>query len=77
MATGRPRADLQTAEPLYCRYVVAYEAGSPVYEQIALLLRARIEQGEWRPRQRLTSATHLEQQYGVARQTDRMRTWRR
>lgn len=54
---------------LYGQYVVDYEADSPVYEQIALLLRARIEQGEWRPRQRLPSVTHLEQQYGVARQT--------
>lgn len=40
-----------------------------MYEQIAVLLRARIEAGEWRPRQRLPSVTHLEQQYGVARQT--------
>jgi DNA-binding transcriptional regulator YhcF (GntR family) len=49
--------------------VINYEADSPVYEQIAVLLRARIEAGEWRPRQRLPSVTHLEQQYGVARQT--------
>lgn len=55
--------------PTYGQSVVNYEADSPVYEQIAVLLRARIEQGEWRPRQRLPSVTHLEQQYGVARQT--------
>jgi DNA-binding GntR family transcriptional regulator len=49
--------------------VINYEADTPVYEQIAALLRARIEAGEWAPRQRLPSVTHLEQEYGVARQT--------
>ncbi|MEV4473264.1 GntR family transcriptional regulator [Nonomuraea sp. NPDC049504] len=49
--------------------MINYEADSPVYEQIAALLRARIEAGEWAPRQRLPSVTHLEQEYGVARQT--------
>lgn len=38
-------------------------------EQIAANIRQRIEAGEWAPRRRLPSVTHLEQQYGVARNT--------
>lgn len=38
-------------------------------EQIAAHIRQRIEAGEWAPRRRLPSVTHLEQQYGVARNT--------
>jgi DNA-binding GntR family transcriptional regulator len=49
--------------------VIDYEADTPVYEQIAVVLRGRIEAGEWAPRQRLPSVTHLEQEFGVARQT--------
>jgi DNA-binding GntR family transcriptional regulator len=49
--------------------VIDYEGDTPVYEQIAALIRARIEDGEWQPRRRLPSVTHLEQEYGVARQT--------
>lgn len=49
--------------------MIDYEADSTVYEQIAALIRARIDAGEWAPRQRLPSVTHLEQQYGAARQT--------
>lgn len=49
--------------------MIDYEADNPVYEQIAAEIRARIEAGEWQPRRRLPSVTHLEQQYGVARQT--------
>ncbi len=49
--------------------MIDYEADIPVYQQIANLLRARIEAGEWAPRRRLPSVTHLEQEYGVARKT--------
>ncbi|MEV0994702.1 GntR family transcriptional regulator [Nonomuraea sp. NPDC050202] len=49
--------------------MIDYEADTPVYEQIAVVLRGRIEAGEWAPRQRLPSVTHLEQEFGVARQT--------
>jgi DNA-binding GntR family transcriptional regulator len=49
--------------------VIDYEGDSTVYEQIAAILRGRIEAGEWAPRQRLPSVTHLEQEFGVARQT--------
>lgn len=49
--------------------MIDYEGDTPVYEQIAALIRARIEAGEWQPRRRLPSVTHLEQEYGVARQT--------
>jgi len=49
--------------------VIDHEGDTPVYEQVAADLRRRIEAGEWAPRRRLPSVTHLEQQYGVARQT--------
>lgn len=38
-------------------------------EQIAADIRRRINAGEWAARKRLPSVTHLEQQYGVARNT--------
>lgn len=41
----------------------------PVYLQVAALLRQRIESGEWQPRRRLPAVVHLEQEYGVARNT--------
>lgn len=49
--------------------MIDYEADTPVYEQIAADIRRRIAEGEWGPRRRLPSVTHLEQQYGVARNT--------
>jgi DNA-binding GntR family transcriptional regulator len=49
--------------------VIDYESEFTVKEQIAADIRRRIEEGEWGPRKRLPSVTHLEQQYGVARNT--------
>jgi len=49
--------------------VIDYEADTTVYQQIAADLRSRIDAGEWAPRRRLPSVTHLGQHYGVARQT--------
>jgi DNA-binding GntR family transcriptional regulator len=49
--------------------VIDYESEFTVKEQIAADIRRRIEAGEWGPRKRLPSVTHLEQQYGVARNT--------
>lgn len=45
--------------------------GSPVapYRQIAAVLRARIESGEYQPGQRLPSIATLMQEYGVAHLT--------
>lgn len=45
------------------------ESEFSVKEQIAADIRRRINEGEWGPRKRLPSVTHLEQQYGVARNT--------
>jgi DNA-binding GntR family transcriptional regulator len=49
--------------------VIDYQSEFTVKEQIAADIRQRIEAGEWAPRRRLPSVTHLEQQYGVARNT--------
>jgi DNA-binding GntR family transcriptional regulator len=49
--------------------VIDYQSEFTVKEQIAAHIRQRIEAGEWAPRRRLPSVTHLEQQYGVARNT--------
>lgn len=45
------------------------EGEQPVYLQVAALLRARIDSGEWQPRRRLPSVVALEHEYGVARNT--------
>lgn len=49
--------------------MIDYQSEFTVKEQIAADVRQRIEAGEWAPRKRLPSVTHLEQQYGVARNT--------
>lgn len=49
--------------------MIDYDSEFTVKEQIAADLRRRIEAGEWAPRRRLPSVTHMEQQYGVARNT--------
>ncbi len=41
----------------------------PRYRQLAAVLRARIERGEFRPGDRLPSQTSIVQEYGVARMT--------
>jgi len=43
------------------------ESELPVYQQIAAAIRARIETGQYR--RRLPTVTHLEQEFGVARNT--------
>ncbi|GIH91901.1 GntR family transcriptional regulator [Planobispora siamensis] len=43
------------------------ESELPVYQQIAAAIRERIEDGTYR--RRLPTVTHLEQEYGVARNT--------
>jgi GntR family transcriptional regulator len=49
--------------------VIDVEGEQPVYLQVAALLRARIDSGEWPPRRRLPSVVALEHEYGVARNT--------
>lgn len=43
----------------------------PLYQQLAALLRARIEDGTYGPGQRLPSEPRLQQEYGLARDTIR------
>ena len=43
----------------------------PVYAQLAAILRARIESGEYPPGRALPSETTLMQEYGLARETVR------
>ncbi|GAA5076800.1 DNA-binding GntR family transcriptional regulator [Thermocatellispora tengchongensis] len=49
--------------------MIDHESEIPVYMQVAAKIRARIDAGEWQPRRRLPSVVHLEQEYGVARNT--------
>lgn len=44
---------------------------TPIYRQIANILREKILSGEYRPRQVLPSEQQLMQEHGVARATDR------
>jgi DNA-binding GntR family transcriptional regulator len=50
---------------------VDHEAPQPVYQQIAAILRARIEAGELAPNRAIPSESRLMQEYGVARETAR------
>jgi DNA-binding GntR family transcriptional regulator len=45
------------------------ESPEPPYQQVAAILRARIESGELAPRRRLPSIASLVQEYGIARTT--------
>jgi GntR family transcriptional regulator len=47
------------------------EGPVPVYQQVAAVLRARIEAGEIPPGRPLPSEPHLMQEFGVARETAR------
>ncbi len=47
------------------------EAPLTEYKQLAGILRARIERGDWEPGRRIASETDLTQQYGLARSTVR------
>lgn len=51
------------------RVGVDHESNVPPYRQVAAILRARIESGELRPKQRLPSIAGLVQEYGIARTT--------
>jgi DNA-binding GntR family transcriptional regulator len=44
---------------------------TPVYQQLAAILRARIESGELAPNRPIPSETALQQEHGVARGTAR------
>lgn len=44
---------------------------TPLYEQIAAIIRERIKSGNLEPRQILPSESHVQQEYGVSRGTVR------
>jgi GntR family transcriptional regulator len=59
-----PRPARQGSEPI--------EEGSVTpYRQLAEILKARIQRGDWQPGQAVTSETRLVQEYGLARSTVR------
>lgn len=51
--------------------MITPQPGSAVYAQLAGLLRTDIQTGRLQPGQRLPSEAHLQQQYGLARETVR------
>jgi GntR family transcriptional regulator len=53
------------------RTTVDPDGATPVYVQVAEILRARIESGELRPDRPVPSETQLQQELGVARGTAR------
>ncbi|MGH3342386.1 MAG: GntR family transcriptional regulator [Carbonactinosporaceae bacterium] len=44
---------------------------TPIYRQLAEVLREKTENGEFRPRQMIPSEKQLQQEHGVARETAR------
>ncbi|MEU6858548.1 GntR family transcriptional regulator [Glycomyces sp. NPDC046736] len=50
---------------------IDHDAATPVYQQLAEILRARIERGDWAPGRRILSEAQLVQTYGLARETTR------
>lgn len=51
--------------------LIDHDAPMPVYAQLAAILRARIERGDWAPGRRIMSEAQLVQAYGLARETTR------
>lgn len=50
---------------------IDHDAPLTPYRQLAEILRARIERGDWSPGRAIQSETQLVQQYGIARSTVR------
>ncbi len=50
---------------------IDHEAATPVYQQLAAILRARIQSGELPPGRALPSESTLMQEHGIARETAR------
>lgn len=51
--------------------VIDRDSGTPLYVQLAAILRARITSGEYAPGKLLPSEPRLQQEYGLARDTVR------
>jgi DNA-binding GntR family transcriptional regulator len=60
---------LTTAMPL--RTTVDPQSATPVYVQVADILRARIEAGDLQPDRPVPSEAQLQQEFGIARGTAR------
>lgn len=63
---------LRSVTPAYLEGVsIDHEAATPVYQQLAAILRARIQSGELPAGRVLPSEATLMQQFGIARETAR------
>jgi GntR family transcriptional regulator len=63
---------LQSVTPAYREHVsIDHDAATPVYQQLAAILRARIQSGDIPPGRVLPSEATLMQQFGIARETAR------
>jgi DNA-binding GntR family transcriptional regulator len=51
--------------------MIDYESATPVYRQVAVILRERIAAGTYQPGRRLPSVRDLVQEFGVAQLTAR------
>jgi GntR family transcriptional regulator len=51
--------------------VIDHDGPVTPYRQLAAILRARIERGDWAPGRRMASENDLVQEYGLARTTVR------
>lgn len=51
--------------------VLDRESSTPLYVQLADILRAKIERGEWKPNHRIPSENDLNKMYGISRMTAR------
>lgn len=51
--------------------MIDYESSTPVYRQVAAILRERVEAGTYAPGKRLPSVRDLVQEFGIAQLTAR------
>ena len=63
---------LRSVTPAYLEHVsIDHDAATPVYQQLAAILRTRIQSGDLPPGRVLPSEATLMQQFGIARETAR------
>lgn len=58
-------------EPLGPDADIIYERPTPVYQQIAQIITARIARGDWQPDRPIPSEAQMVQEFGVSRATVR------
>lgn len=56
-----------TAPAAYRRGMIDHDAATPIYQQMAAILRGQIESGELPAGRRIPSVTDLQHTYGIAR----------